>query len=270
MTNPNFSNGLIASLNSAKRILPALTWSTLRRAVEKEQGSVKKTDVERVIAQVTNAEVRWQISEHLAQATGTMWSDVALVMRTIEQCAPPSGKVWDVVWSGPSSASLAARRIDQILYDLLIHSKTRVFIVSFSAYRVAHLCDALASAHKRGVKITLLLETAEDSDGQLNNDALNAFNGLPLHAFELLHWPKNERALNGAGKPGKLHAKCAVIDDAVIISSANLTNDAFNNNMEMGIAVNSADFAETLLAHFGELNARGIIKDYPLAPRGSI
>jgi phosphatidylserine/phosphatidylglycerophosphate/cardiolipin synthase-like enzyme len=45
-----------------------------------------------------------------------------------------------------------------------------------------------------------------------------------------LPWDKRER--NQAGRLGKLHAKAAVIDDTVVISSANLTYDAFNRNLK--------------------------------------
>ena len=36
-----------------------------------------------------------------------------------------------------------------------------------------------------------------------------------------------------AGRPGKLHVKCAIVDDVALVGSANLTDDAFNRNMEL-------------------------------------
>jgi hypothetical protein len=43
-----------------------------------------------------------------------------------------------------------------------------------------------------------------------------------------------QRELNANGKPGKLHAKAALVDGQALISSANLTDDAFNRNLELG------------------------------------
>jgi cardiolipin synthase len=77
---------------------------------------------------------------------------------------------------------------------------------------------------------------------------------------------KKQRELNASGKPGKLHAKCAVIDDSVVISSANLTDDAFNRNMEMGVTAHSAELANELIRHFEELEGQGILKKYHPAP----
>jgi cardiolipin synthase A/B len=60
----------------------------------------------------------------------------------------------------------------------------------------------------------------------------------------------DKRERNQAGRPGKLHAKTAVIDDTVVISSANLTDDAFNRNLELGGRIVSGKFSERMRAYF--------------------
>ncbi len=254
------SNELVSTLAGARKTLPVGTWASFGKAVEIEAGVITKAGIVRVVAEVMNPDMKWELREGLSRAIGGQWSAVSIVMRTIDHCTSPTGKTMEMVWSGPSSTSQTARRIDQIIYDLLAQARRRVFLITFSAYKVARLGDSLAAAHLRGVKITLLLETARDSGGQLSNDALNAFSDLPIKQFEILHWPRDQRELNGAGKPGKLHAKCAVIDDAVVISSANLTDDAFNRNMEMGVVAHDAALAASVLTHFEELKAAKIIK----------
>jgi phosphatidylserine/phosphatidylglycerophosphate/cardiolipin synthase-like enzyme len=59
-------------------------------------------------------------------------------------------------------------------------------------------------------------------------------------------------------KPGKLHVKYAVVDDAAIISSANMTDDAFNRNMELGVLVRGA-VVGLLVQHFDELIRAGVL-----------
>jgi cardiolipin synthase A/B len=250
---------LIASLAAAHGRLPVKTWKSFSDAVSTEAGTLTKASVGRVVSAINNSEVKWDLKEVFTAAIGNTWGEVSLVIQAITHCRTAVGKTMEMVWSGPSSVSLSARRIDQILYDLLTQARHRAFLITFSAHRVARLCRALEGAHKRGVKITLFLETAADSDGQLSSDALNAFTGLPLHQFEILHWPKTQRELNGSGRPGKLHAKCAVIDDAVVISSANLTDDAFNRNMEMGVVAQDPALADSILTHFSALKERKIL-----------
>ncbi len=257
---------LIEALSTARTRLPGSTWESLVNAVKAEHGVVSREGVTRVLKGIGNAEVRHQLDDAMSDTDGLSWAVVLGVAETAAHWASKEKASLEMVWTGPSSGSFSARRIDQILYDLLAQARNRAFLITFSAYRVARLCDALLVAYNRGVKITLLLETADDSMGQLSNDAVNAFTGLPLHDFEILHWPKAQRELNGSGNPGKLHAKCAVIDDDVVISSANFTDDAFNRNMEMGVLSRDAKLAESIMRHFAELKMSKILS--PLSKKG--
>jgi phosphatidylserine/phosphatidylglycerophosphate/cardiolipin synthase-like enzyme len=47
--------------------------------------------------------------------------------------------------------------------------------------------------------------------------------------------------------------KCAMIDDIALIGSANLTDDAFNRNMELGIIVRERLAVNSISDHFQEL-----------------
>ena len=48
-----------------------------------------------------------------------------------------------------------------------------------------------------------------------------------IQASEIYQWPVEKRERNQAGRPGKLHAKVAIVDDMALVSSANLTDDAW-------------------------------------------
>jgi cardiolipin synthase A/B len=58
-------------------------------------------------------------------------------------------------------------------------------------------------------------------------------------------------------RPGKLHAKVAIVDDIALISSANLTDDAFNRNLEVGLLVKNAEFLVTAKSYFEILDCGG-------------
>lgn len=160
----------------------------------------------------------------------------------------------EMLWSGPAPANhLPARRIDQALYDAIATAKSEILLVTFAAAKVERLTAALLAAANRGVKIRLVLEFAEASEGQLSFDAIKAFSSTLLNVVEVYYWPVEKRERNQAGRPGKLHAKIALVDDAVLVSSANLTDDAFNRNLEVGVMLSAGEWRGWVLAYIDGL-----------------
>ncbi len=223
-------------------------------------GSLDENSIQVGLNHVANRDIQWAIHEGLRASTGASWAEVAAALMAIDQLTSSAAPTINIVWTGPASGSFAARRIDQLLYDLLAEAQRRVLLVTFAAHRIPRLVTELKAAHARGVKVTLLLETEDDSDGQLSFDAAKAFGELPIDEIEVLQWPRAFRENNSAGRPGKLHAKCAVVDDTVLVGSANLTDDAFNRNMEMGLTTVDPCLADKVVAHFRELQSLGILK----------
>jgi phosphatidylserine/phosphatidylglycerophosphate/cardiolipin synthase-like enzyme len=113
------------------------------------------------------------------------------------------------------------------------------------------LCEHLTSAVHRGVDLVLIVESEGESEGQLSKDAIRAFSNVPTN--RIYYWPLSQRQRNQAGRPGKLHMKCAIVDDVALIGSANLTDDAFNRNMELGVIVREPATVDSLVEHFREL-----------------
>jgi phosphatidylserine/phosphatidylglycerophosphate/cardiolipin synthase-like enzyme len=147
----------------------------------------------------------------------------------------------EIIWTGPANNRYPVRRVDQVLYDLIAAAKYRIMLVTFAAHRVRHLCAHLTQAVERGVDLNLIVESEGESEGQLTLDAITAFKGVPTTRTRLYYWPLARRERNGAGRPGKLHVKCAIVDDVALVGSANLTDDAFNRNMELGMLVWDGD-----------------------------
>ncbi len=69
----------------------------------------------------------------------------------------------ELVWTGPTTPFVATRRTEQVLLDLIGHAKTDLFLVSFVAYDVSSVVDALNTATTRGIDIRILLETSTSS-----------------------------------------------------------------------------------------------------------
>jgi phosphatidylserine/phosphatidylglycerophosphate/cardiolipin synthase-like enzyme len=74
------------------------------------------------------------------------------------------------------------------------------------------------------------------------------------------------RALDPEGPGGVLHAKAVVADDeAVFITSANLTEAALDRNIELGVLIRDSAFALTVGGYFRNLIDRDLLKPLPLA-----
>jgi cardiolipin synthase A/B len=174
-------------------------------------------------------------------------------MTTVDCLADDNAPLTEIIWTGPANNRFPVRRLDQVLYDLVSKAENRIVLVTFAAHRVRHLCDHLTQAVDRGVQLTLITESEGESEGQLTHDAIEAFGNIPAARTRLYYWPLAKRERNQAGRPGKLHMKCAIVDNAALIGSANLTDDAFNRNMELGMLVREKATVETLSEHFREL-----------------
>ena len=73
------------------------------------------------------------------------------------------------------------------------------------------------------------------------------------------------RALDPEGPGGVLHAKAVVADDeAVFVTSANLTQAAFERNIELGVLIRDRAFALTIASYFRALIERELLKPIPL------
>lgn len=202
----------------------------------------------------------WALRQTFKEEGFFSWTDLAAAFEVIDAWVESSPSTIDIVWTGPANGTFPIRRIDQVLYDLLSNAQKRIFLVTFSAHRVPLLCEHLSKAIARGVNVTLLLENERSSAGQLSHDAANAFRDVDLSKVRLLHWPIEKRNRNQLGKPGKLHVKCAVVDQIAMIGSANLTDDAFNRNMEMGLLIKQSDTVESIIEHFDALHRAGDVE----------
>jgi phosphatidylserine/phosphatidylglycerophosphate/cardiolipin synthase-like enzyme len=74
------------------------------------------------------------------------------------------------------------------------------------------------------------------------------------------------RALELEGPGGVLHAKAVVADDeAVFVTSANLTEAALDRNIELGVLIRDRTIALTVGGYFRNLIDRELLKPLPLA-----
>lgn len=158
----------------------------------------------------------------------------------------------ELVLSGPSSAHVHARRTDQVLIELINGAQRSLVLVTYSLTMYAELKLALRAALDRGVDITVLAEDPADGPPQFTKHPAAALAGLLVRR---LRWPRDRRPAGWTS----LHAKIAIADDeAVLITSANLSEKAAGDNLEAGLLLRDSDYAIRLAKHLESLLADGV------------
>lgn len=249
----------VAALTEARRRMQRYTWQQLAARFAASTDSIDSASIRQATADLLNRDAAWILSKSFEKHAKATWSEIAAAMVAVNFLVGDNSSLAEIIWTGPANGRFPVRRIDQVLHDLISSAKHRILLVTFAAHRVRHLCDHLTQAVKRGVELTLIVESEEESEGQLTRDAMAAFQNVPLTRARLYYWPLAQRERNAAGRPGKLHVKCAIVDDVAIIGSANMTDDAFNRNMELGMLVREEAMVLAIAEHFEELVGRGIL-----------
>ena len=160
----------------------------------------------------------------------------------------------ELLWTGPATAAVPIRQTEQALIQVIQFAKKDLFIVSFVAYAVPSVVEALCEAQERNVVLNFLLEQSQDAGGKVTTDSIaNLREKLPAAHFHIWQQPDTE-------KPAAVHAKCAVADgELAMITSANLTGKAMNENMELGILINGGSVPKQLAEHLYALVTEKII-----------
>ncbi len=139
----------------------------------------------------------------------------------------------ELVWTGPTTPFVSARRTEQALLQVIDGAKSTLFITSFVAYDVSSIIEALNATSDRGVLISILLESSKDYGGSITMDTIGKMRSL-VPAARLYAWQDKSDAFAG----GRVHAKVAVADGRTcFITSANLTGHAMEKNMEAGVLI---------------------------------
>lgn len=253
------SRDLVAALMAIRRRVAQPAWQNLVIELSSSDANPDPASIHKATAALHNHDAAWLFSTALEKHPTVRWNEIAAAMIAVDCTADDGISPTDIIWTGPANKRFPVRRIDQVLYDLIANATSRITLVTFAAHRVRHLCTHLANAISRGVELVLILESEDESEGQLTTDAIAAFYGLPAGKTHLYYWPLAKRERNQAGRPGKLHVKCAIIDKVALIGSANLTDDAFNRNMELGMVVRQRATVLALEEHFQELIRSGVL-----------
>jgi cardiolipin synthase len=164
-----------------------------------------------------------------------------------------------LIWTGPDVSTLPFRRTEQALLELVESTKKSLIIVAFAAYKIPSLVNAINLRASLGIDVVCVLESQDASGGKVSFSPVKKL-GL-VQAVRTFVWPLAKRQKDPQGHYGSLHAKCAVVDgECLFLSSANLTEFAFNLNMELGVLIKGGPLPSAAERHFRALISAGYLE----------
>jgi phosphatidylserine/phosphatidylglycerophosphate/cardiolipin synthase-like enzyme len=179
----------------------------------------------------------------------------------------------DLVWSGPEVPGLHARDTRRVFEDLLGSAERSVWASTYAFFDGPRAFKVLAERMDTtaGLRVTLLLNIQRKrGDTTAADHLVRKF----ADRFWTTDWPGasrpsvfyDPRALDIDGPAGVLHAKAVVVDDeAVFVTSANLTEAALDRNIEIGLLVRDRALAASVCSHFRGLIDRALLLPLPTA-----
>jgi phosphatidylserine/phosphatidylglycerophosphate/cardiolipin synthase-like enzyme len=187
---------------------------------------------------------------------------VALLTASVAEKAHREGQSVELVWTGPDVGVVPLRRTEQVVLQVIDSAAARLLIVSYAVFNIPRIGEALVRAADRGVAITVVVESPDRIEGRQAYSTLAALGPAVAGRCRVYVWPIEGRSRGGSGKPGLLHVKCAAADGRwLFLSSANLTEQAFSINMELGALITSGEAARQVEAHFDRMIQTSVLAE---------
>lgn len=206
-----------------------------------------------------------------AAALARSWSSadvdpeqVAMAIEVAQETAAAEHEAEEVelVWTGPKSPDVAVAMNAEALLELIDGAVESLLLVSAYTWQVPKVVEKLSEAAERGVEISLVLEWHDNKGEPTGFDPVKSLGGPLPDGVAVYQWPVDDRPKQGgSGKVGYLHAKCAVADrQHAFVSSANLTVNALEWNMELGLVVRGGTVPARIVDHFTALISDGVLR----------
>ena len=254
--------------------LPANLRSRLLKALE--SGTLEAPYTKAAIASVLGSGSGYSTAEVAAALTSLAAKDVSgpavalaldVAVRSTATVSRP-----DLVWSGPTAPGIHTRGTRQVYEELIGAAEQEVWISTYAYFDGQQAFRSLADRMEAvpDLRVRMLLNIPRKyGDASPADDLIEAFSSK----FWKTDWPGTRRpdvyydprSLDLSGNVhGVLHAKAVVVDDAAaFITSANITEAAFDHNIEVGIITRDALLATSLSRHFRLLIDHGLLLPLP-------
>jgi phosphatidylserine/phosphatidylglycerophosphate/cardiolipin synthase-like enzyme len=255
---------LLAAVVEITDALPASLVETTARAVLAAGGANRADQIAEAVPQPDYARLADKLVRSWRSRADVTAGELAAMLRggaAARASARHESRV-EVVWTGPDTSEVPSRSTEAVVLEIVDASRHQLLLVTYAAFRYKPLVEALQVAHSRGVRTTVLVETREGANAFLSTEPAEAFSGIP--GVTLFEWPLAERQ-PGRSRSRRLHAKLVVADrDVAFVTSANLTGNGIEENLECGLLVSGGSIPGQLADHVAALTRRGVFR--PLTP----
>jgi phosphatidylserine/phosphatidylglycerophosphate/cardiolipin synthase-like enzyme len=203
-------------------------------------------------------------------AGGISGPAVALALDVADRTAARAARP-DLVWSGPEVPGLHARDTRRVYEELVAGARRSIWLSTFAYFDGPKAFKTLAGRmdEVQDLRVILLVNI-----GRRHGDTTASHELVVRFADRLWtkDWPGERRpdvfydprSLDPSGPAGVLHAKAVVVDDELaFVTSANLTEAAFERNIEAGVLSRDGALAASLARHFRVLIDRGLLRPLP-------
>jgi hypothetical protein len=203
-------------------------------------------------------------------AVGIVGQAAGVWLRTLEEAKGNSPKP-DLVWSGPPVPGLYARDTRQVYEELISSAEHSIWASTYAFYDGPRAFKILADRMeaKPSLRVRLLVNIQRKwNDTSSGSQVIRRFTD---HFWEH-EWPGpirpavfyDPRSVEPDGPRGVLHAKSVVIDErSTFITSANLTEAAFDSNVELGVFIVDRALALSVCGYFQALIDLGNLSVLP-------
>jgi phosphatidylserine/phosphatidylglycerophosphate/cardiolipin synthase-like enzyme len=166
----------------------------------------------------------------------------------------------DLVWTGPDTEAVPIRHTEQAILQVIDAARERLLVVSYAVYKIPRVCGALVRAADRGVRLRIVVEAGDRQGTHSVQSKLLALGAAVAERAEVYYWPIEQRPRNDIEGQGVLHVKAAVADgQMLLLTSANLTENAFTLNMELGVLIRGGVLPGRAEQHFELLIRSGVL-----------
>jgi len=175
----------------------------------------------------------------------------------------------EFVWSGPELPGASSRDTAVVVRELFESAHRLVLVSGYAVYQGKRMFKPLAEKMDASpnLRVRLFFNIHRDrQDERADSEITREF----AERFKNEQWPGDRvpelfydpRALSREQGPRAcLHAKCVVVDEEIaFVTSANFTEAAHERNIEAGVLLRSASFAQALSGQFEALVQHGALK----------
>lgn len=166
-----------------------------------------------------------------------------------------------LVWTGPQVMGVQAQGTRAVYESLFRQARSSIWISTFAFFDGPKAFEVLAAQMDEcpDLRVKLLLNIQRKYDDTTDPRILTS---RFRERFWQREWPGQRRpevffdprSLDSDGPGGVLHAKGVVVDESkAFITSANLTEAAWDRNVELGVLIHDRPFAKAVIQHFHRL-----------------